>query len=147
MNLITQQTANENDMSTNAIHGNVVDMTSGSSSQSSEFSQASPLSEDPLNQRSTLRTYQNTAIEQRLLARCKSGDKKAWDTLVRLYEKCAYRFAYNLCKDGDAAAELTGRAFVRVSQDLYRNQTQSSFVSQLFQSINTTYRGGSAFLA
>lgn len=77
--------------------------------------------------------------EARLLQRCNAGDRAAWDTLVRMYEKSVYRFAYMLCRDRDDAEDISGHVFVRVYQNLHTFRHEASFSSWLYRIVRNTY--------
>lgn len=77
--------------------------------------------------------------EARLLERCKAGDMKAWDTLLRQHEKSVYRFAYMLCRNADDAADIAGHVFVRVYQNLHTFRGDASLSSWLFRIVRNTH--------
>jgi RNA polymerase sigma-70 factor (ECF subfamily) len=77
--------------------------------------------------------------EARLLAKCVDGDKAAWDTLVRRYEKCVYRFAFNLCHDRDDAEDISAHVFIRVFQNLHTFRNEACFSSWLFRIVRNTH--------
>jgi len=74
-----------------------------------------------------------------LLERCNSGDKAAWDTLIKQNEKSVYRFAYRLCRNYDDAADIAGQVFIRVYQNLHTFRHEASFSSWVFRIVRNTY--------
>jgi RNA polymerase sigma-70 factor (ECF subfamily) len=91
--------------------------------------------------KSTLTTAQtgNTTAENVLIERCKAGDAKAWDTLIRTYEKSVYKFAYSLCRNHDEAGDIAGQVFLRLYQNLHTFRYEASFTSWLFRIVRNTY--------
>jgi len=81
----------------------------------------------------------NTTAENVLIERCKSGDAKAWDTLIRTYEKSVYKFAYSLCRNHDEAGDIAGQVFLRLYQNLHTFRYEASFTSWLFRIVRNTY--------
>jgi RNA polymerase sigma-70 factor (ECF subfamily) len=81
----------------------------------------------------------DTEEERRLLERCLAGEKGAWDTLVRKYEKCVYRFAFNLCHDRDDAEDISAHVFIRVFQNLHTFRNEACFSSWLFRIVRNTH--------
>jgi RNA polymerase sigma-70 factor (ECF subfamily) len=81
----------------------------------------------------------NPEEEALLLERCLANDKGAWDTLLRVYEKSVYRFAYMLCRNRDDAADIAGHVFVRVYQNLHTFRHDACFSSWLFRIVRNTY--------
>jgi RNA polymerase sigma-70 factor (ECF subfamily) len=77
--------------------------------------------------------------ETRLLERCIANDREAWDLLVRRYEKCVYRFAYNLCHNRDDAEDISANVFIRVFQNLHTFRNEACFSSWLFRIVRNTY--------
>jgi len=81
----------------------------------------------------------STTTENVLIERCKSGDAKAWDTLIRTYEKSVYKFAYSLCRNHDEAGDIAGQVFLRLYQNLHTFRYEASFTSWLFRIVRNTY--------
>ncbi len=77
--------------------------------------------------------------ESALLERCKQGDKAAWDTLIRRYEKSVYKFAYSLCRNHEEAGDIAGQVFLRLYQNLHTFRNEASFTSWLFRIVRNTY--------
>ncbi len=77
--------------------------------------------------------------EALLLDKCIKGDRKAWDELVKLYEKQVYRFAYMLCKDREDASDIVVHVFVRIFQSLYQFRHEASFSCWVFRIVRNTY--------
>ncbi len=79
------------------------------------------------------------AEESILLQRCLANDRRAWDTLVRQYEKCVFRFAFALCHDRDDAEDISAQVFIRVFQNLHTFRNEASFSSWLFRIVRNTH--------
>jgi len=79
----------------------------------------------------------NSITENVLIERCKSGDAKAWDTLIHTYEKSVYKFAYSLCRNHDEAGDIAGQVFLRLYQNLHTFRYEASFTSWLSGSCAT----------
>jgi RNA polymerase sigma-70 factor (ECF subfamily) len=77
--------------------------------------------------------------EQLLLERCKSGDRPAFDSLVRLYEKRVYNLAYRLSGNYDEANDISVDAFLRVYQALKLFRGDAHFSTWLFRIVTNVY--------
>jgi RNA polymerase sigma-70 factor (ECF subfamily) len=53
------------------------------------------------------------AREQRLIRACKSGDRHAFEPLVKLHQRTVYRVAFRILRDVEAAKDVTQDAFVK----------------------------------
>jgi len=75
-----------------------------------------------------------------LIARCKAGDRQAWDTLIHCHEKLIFRFALSLAGNATDASDVTAEVYLRLVHGLetYR-QDAASFKSWLFRIIRNTY--------
>lgn len=77
--------------------------------------------------------------EYALLEKCKRGDKAAWDTMIRRYEKSVYKFAFSLCRNHEEAGDIAGQVFLRLYQNLHTFRNEASFTSWLFRIVRNTY--------
>lgn len=77
--------------------------------------------------------------DKKLIERCKRGDKEAFDTLFRLYEKRVYNLAYRLSNNYDEANDITIDAFVRVFQALKLFRGDAHFSTWLFRIVTNVY--------
>lgn len=68
-----------------------------------------------------------------LITRAQSGDRSAFDALVRKYEKRAYQYAYRLTRNPEEAADIVADAFVRVNSALKNFRGQSAFGTWLYR--------------
>src|SRR5579862_4079757 len=77
--------------------------------------------------------------ERTLIARCKEGDRSAFDTLIRNYEKRVYNLAYRLCGHYDEANDISVDAFIRVYQALRLFRGEANFSTWLFRIVTNVY--------
>jgi RNA polymerase sigma-70 factor (ECF subfamily) len=77
--------------------------------------------------------------ERKLIERCKSGDRQAYDTLIRGYERRVYNLAYRLCGHYDEANDISIDAFVRVYQALKLFRGEANFSTWLFRIVTNVY--------
>jgi len=66
-----------------------------------------------------------------LLDRCRSGDRLAWETLVRQFQGRVYGLARQYASDPEEARDLAQEAFVRVWRSLNTFRGHETFVSWL----------------
>jgi RNA polymerase sigma-70 factor, ECF subfamily len=59
-------------------------------------------------------TSRMAAVDQDLFRRCRRGDPKAWDALVRSFAPMAYRIAYRMLGDAALAEDATQETFLRM---------------------------------
>ena len=76
---------------------------------------------------------------RRLVQRCKSGERGAFDDLIRRYEKKVYNFAYRLSGNYDEANDVASETFVRVFNALHNFRGDSSFITWLFRIVTNVY--------
>ena len=77
--------------------------------------------------------------EKLLIERCKQGDRDAFDTLVRNYEKRVYNLAYRLSGHYDDANDISVDAFLRVFQALRLFRGDANFSTWLFRIVTNVY--------
>ena len=74
-----------------------------------------------------------------LIDRCKRGDRDAFDTLVRTYEKRVYNLAYRLSGNYDEANDISADSFLRVFQALKMFRGDANFSTWLFRIVTNVY--------
>ena len=77
--------------------------------------------------------------ERHLIEKCKQGDRKAFDTLIRNYEKRVYNLAYRLSGHYDEANDISLDAFIRVFQALKLFRGEANFSTWLFRIVTNVY--------
>ena len=77
--------------------------------------------------------------ERHLIERCKSGDRDAFDKLVRCYEKRVYNLAYRLSGHYDDANDISVDTFIRVFQALRLFRGEANFSTWLFRIVTNVY--------
>jgi RNA polymerase sigma-70 factor (ECF subfamily) len=77
--------------------------------------------------------------ERKLIERCKTGDRNAFDILIRAYEKRVYNLAYRLCGHYDEANDISIDAFMRVYQALKLFRGEANFSTWLFRIVTNVY--------
>jgi len=70
--------------------------------------------------------------EQKLIARAKKGDRRAFGELVGKYSKAVYYLAYRFVRDHDTADEMTQESFVKAYQAIGSFKEGKSFKSWIF---------------
>ena len=81
----------------------------------------------------------NPSETRRLVQRCKSGERGAFDDLIKRYEKRVYNFAYRLSGNYDEANDVASETFVRVFNALGNFRGDSSFITWLFRIVTNVY--------
>ena len=59
------------------------------------------------------------ATDAELLAKCRNGDRAAWESVVRRHQKRIYNFAYRFNGRFDEAEDLTQEIFLKVYRTLH----------------------------
>ncbi len=77
--------------------------------------------------------------EQKLIARCKAGERSAFDELIRQYEKRVYNLAYRLSASYDDAGDITVDTFMRVYQAIGLFRGDANFSTWLFRIVTNVY--------
>lgn len=73
-----------------------------------------------------------------LVEKVKSGDRKAYSTLVRRHQKALLRMSMRFVKDLDTAEDVVQEAFIKAYERLSTFEARASFKSWLFQiAVNT----------
>lgn len=71
--------------------------------------------------------------EEHLIEQCRTGDRAAFDRLVRSYEKRVYNLAYRLSGHYDEANDICVDVFLRVFQALKHFRGEANFSTWLFR--------------
>jgi RNA polymerase sigma-70 factor (ECF subfamily) len=80
-----------------------------------------------------------TSDDRQLIERCRSGDREAFDELVRRYEKQTYNLAYRLSGNYDDASDVVVEAFVRAFQGLHTFRGDANFSTWLHRVVVNTF--------
>jgi len=72
-----------------------------------------------------------TSDEIALIRRAKDGDHRAFEVLVKRYQKRIYRLVYRFCPDHDTADELAQETFVKAYTALGTFREEYRFISWL----------------
>lgn len=72
-------------------------------------------------------TDQARALEAELIRKCRAGDQKFYEPLVRTYEEEGHRFALGILGDPDVAHDAVQQAFIKAYQALDRFDLGRSF--------------------
>ena len=83
--------------------------------------------------------------DQALIERCREGDRRALEELVRAYEKPVYNAAFRILGNPDDAADAMQTAFLKAFENLHRYNPKYKFFSWIYriainESINLTKR-------
>jgi RNA polymerase sigma-70 factor (ECF subfamily) len=71
--------------------------------------------------------------DQELVARCRAGDQRAFELLVRRYQRKVYAIAYGVVHDSEDALDVTQEAFIKVHRYLDKFQGTASFYTWLYR--------------
>jgi RNA polymerase sigma-70 factor (ECF subfamily) len=74
-----------------------------------------------------------------LIDRSRNGDRSAFDSLIRKYEKRAYQYAYRLTSNPEEASDVVADAFVRVYNALHHFKGNSAFSTWLYRIITNCF--------
>jgi RNA polymerase sigma-70 factor (ECF subfamily) len=81
--------------------------------------------------------------EERLIARAQSGDRVAFEELVRIYAERLHAVVLRLCASGHDAEEVTQEAFLRAWRAIDRFDGRSQFFTWLYRiGVNEAKRRG-----
>lgn len=70
--------------------------------------------------------------DETLIARSRTGDERAFETLVKRYEQTVYGFSYKVCRDKEKAEETLQDTFVNVYTHLDSFRGSSKFSTWLY---------------
>lgn len=79
-------------------------------------------------------------VERELIQKCKSGDARFYEPIVRAYEPQGYRMALGMTGNPDDARDALQEAFVKAFQSLSRFDTRRSFGPWFFQILRNQCR-------
>lgn len=71
--------------------------------------------------------------EKSLISSCQSGDKNAFNTLLKLHYDNIYRTAYRWCGDQANAQDITQIACMKLARSIVKFKFESSFSSWLYR--------------
>lgn len=71
--------------------------------------------------------------DKQLVARAQSGDRHAFEALVRKYQRRIFRLAFGMLKNQEDAMDVSQDAFVRVHQHLDRFKGDAAFYTWLYR--------------
>src|SRR5580698_6803351 len=74
-----------------------------------------------------------------LISRAQTGDKSAFNALIRKHETRAYQYAFRLTRSPDEAADIVADGFVRVYNALHNFKGQSAFTTWLYRILTNCY--------
>src|SRR5512146_2440526 len=77
--------------------------------------------------------------DQMLISRSQSGDRSAFNQLIRKHEARAYQYAYRLTRNPEEAADVVAEAFVRVYNALHNFKGQSAFTTWLYRILTNCF--------
>lgn len=78
------------------------------------------------------------AEEQALVRKAQSGDRLAFDELVRRYDRDVLRLALNLVHHVEEARDVYQESFLRVYRNLHRFRFECSFYTWLYRIVTNT---------
>ncbi len=78
--------------------------------------------------------------ERDLTNRARNGDERAFEELVREYQKKLYGFLFRLCGNHDDAAEVTQKTFVKAFFSLKKFRGEALFRTWLYKIALNTFR-------
>lgn len=71
--------------------------------------------------------------EEEIIARCKQGDRRAFEMLVSKYQRRAYAIAYGVLRNPDDAMDAAQDAFVKVFRNIKSFKGDSSFYTWFYR--------------
>jgi RNA polymerase sigma-70 factor (ECF subfamily) len=77
--------------------------------------------------------------ERRLIEASRGGDLKAFDQLVRRYERSVFNTAYRLSNSHDDASDIAQEAFVRAWNNLKSFRGDSAFSTWLYRIVTNVF--------
>jgi len=77
--------------------------------------------------------------DQMLITRAQTGDKSAFNALIRKHEARAYQYAFRLTRNPEEAADIVADGFVRVYNALHNFKGQSAFTTWLYRILTNCY--------
>jgi RNA polymerase sigma-70 factor (ECF subfamily) len=74
--------------------------------------------------------------DARLVARCRRGEREAFDELVERYQAKVYNLAYRLLGDADEASDVSQEAFLRIYRGLQSFQGGSALTTWVYRIVH-----------
>ncbi len=74
-----------------------------------------------------------------LINRAQTGDRSAFNTLIRKHETRAYQYAFRLTRNPEEAADVVADAFVRIYNALHNFKGQSAFTTWMYRILTNCY--------
>lgn len=71
--------------------------------------------------------------DQEMIARCKCGDREAFNELVEKYQKRVFNIAYGMLSDYEDAGDAAQEVFLKVYRSIASFKGQSSFTTWLYR--------------
>ena len=71
--------------------------------------------------------------DEELIRRCQSGDRAAFDTLIKQQYDIIYRIAYKWCGDQHNAQDIAQQACIKLASSIAQFRFESSFNSWLYR--------------
>lgn len=78
------------------------------------------------------RQKEQTVTDEQLIRDARSGDKRAFTSLVKRYEETVFRFSMKLCRDREKAEEALQDTFINVYRKLGSFDGKSKFSTWLY---------------
>jgi RNA polymerase sigma-70 factor (ECF subfamily) len=82
----------------------------------------------------------NNEAERELVAGARNGDDKAYESLVRMYQRQVYTYLYRLSRNVEDAMELTQSTFVKAWFSISRFRGEASFKTYLYRIAGNAWR-------
>lgn len=79
------------------------------------------------------------AEEQALIQRCKEGDVRAYDELVRVYEKRVFNCALRIAGNYNDAADIAQEAFIRAFNSIQTFRGDAIFTTWIYRIVTNVY--------
>ena len=73
------------------------------------------------------------STDQELVARCQAGDRVAYQTLVKRYQRRVYGIAFGVLRNPEDAMDVSQEAFVKVYNNLGQFKGDSAFFTWLYR--------------
>ena len=86
-----------------------------------------------------MRASGDLAQERLLIQRCQKGERDAFDTLFKQYEKRVYNLSYRLSGNYDEANDISVDAFLRVYQAIRLFRGDANFSTWLYRIVTNVY--------
>jgi RNA polymerase sigma-70 factor, ECF subfamily len=74
-----------------------------------------------------------------LIERAQSGNREAFNTLIKKHERRAYQYAYRLTSNPEEASDVVAEAFVRVFSALHNFKGQSAFTTWFYRILTNCF--------